>query len=554
MADTHTHDPAREPRDDSSRGPARSTIGHLARSTVLLMVAFGTAKAISLVQTFIIARKIGLDNRWDSFVTANRIPELLVIMIGGGALGYAFIPVFSGLLAKGKQDDAWHLSSHVINTIFSVTATVSLIAFVLAPWLVRGVVAPGFAPEQVAETVTLMRILLISTLIFSVSGIFQGILHSHNHFLLPALAPILQDVGLLFGIVFLLDRWGIYGVAWGAVLGASLHFLIQVPGLIHTRARWWPELGWRDPNLRRVIVLMIPRLLGLGVVSFNFLVANRIASRLGEGAVSAFDWGWKLMQIPQTLIGTAMGFVIFPTLAALSELGDEPGKRRAFSGAMRFVLVATIPSAVGLLLVGRTGIELLEGGAFDASATDAVFQALQFFSIGIILHSILEITARGFYADKDTVTPLIGAIIGAVLGVIVAVSLSPSLGVGALALANSTAIGTEVAILLVILYRRWHGLNGPVIMTTLTRSALASAAMAAVIVAVEMLLAALGFGQDTEAKLTLVVRLVLLIGAGGLTYVGVALLLGMTEIRHVFKMLVDRRRPEDEALPLPVEG
>ncbi|MBN2470408.1 MAG: murein biosynthesis integral membrane protein MurJ [Anaerolineae bacterium] len=550
MATAQTNDP----RGGSPDGPARSTIGHLARSTVLLMVAFGTAKAISLVQTFIIARKIGLDTRWDSFVTANRIPELLVIMIGGGALGYAFIPVFSGLLAKGKDVDAWHLSSHVINTIFSVTATLSLIAFALAPWLVEAVVAPGFGPEQVLETVILMRILLISTLIFSVSGIFQGILHSHNHFLLPALAPILQDIGLLFGIVFLLDRFGIYGVAWGAVIGASLHFLIQVPGLIRCRARWWPELGWRDPNLRQVIVLMIPRLLGLGVVSFNFLVANRIASRLGEGAVSAFDWGWKLMQIPQTLIGTAMGFVIFPTLAALSELGDEPGKRRAFSGAMRFVLVATIPSAVGLLLVGRPGIALLEGGAFDASATDAVFSALQFFSIGIILHSVLEITARGFYADKDTVTPLIAGIVGALFGLAVALGLSPSLGVGALALANSTAIGTEVAILLVILYRRWHGLNGPVVMSTLTRSALASAAMAVVIILVDAGLGAIGFGQAGDGKLALVVRLVLLIGAGGLTYVGVALLLGMNEIRHVFRMLVDRSRPEDDPAALLAEG
>ena len=546
MASTQTH--------EDNHSPARSSIGHLARSTVLLMMAFGTAKAISLVQTFIIARKIGLDNRWDSFITANRIPELLVIMIGGGALGYAFIPVFSGLLAKGEDEDAWKLASHVVNTIFTVTFTLSLIAFALAPWLVGSVLAPGFGPEQVTETVALMRIMLLSTIIFSISGIFQGILHSHNHFLLPALAPILQDLGLLFGIIFLLDRLGIYGVAWGAVLGASLHFLIQVPGLIHYRARWWPQLGWGDPNLRRVVILMIPRLLGLGVVSFNFLVANRIASRLGEGAVSAFDWGWKLMQIPQTLIGTAMGFVIFPTLAALSELGDEPGKRRAFSGAMRFILVATIPSAVGLLLVGRPGIALLEGGAFDASATDAVFSALQFFSIGIILHSVLEITARGFYADKDTMTPLLAAVTGAVLGVIVALTLTDSLGVGALALANSAAIGTEVAILLVILYRRWHGLNGPVIMTTLTRSALASAAMAAVIVLVEGLFASIGFGQDTEAKVLLVARIGVLVAAGGLTYIGVALLLGMTEIRQVVRMLLDRGQAVEDPAALPVEG
>lgn len=533
---------------------AHTTLGHLARSTVLLMIAFGAAKAISLLQTFIIARKIGLDTRWDSYITANRIPELLVVMIGGGALGYAFIPVFSGLLARRARVDAWKLASHVINTIFMVTATLSLFAFILAPWLVHTFLAPGFPPEQVEQAAALMRILLLSTLIFSVSGIFQGILHSHSHFLLPALAPILQDLGLLFGIVFLLDRFDIYGVAWGAVLGATLHFSIQLPGLIHYRARWWPELGWRDPNLRRVIVLMIPRLLGLGVVSFNFLVANNIASRLGEGAVSAFDWGWKLMQIPQTLIGTAMGFVIFPTLAALSELGDESGKRRAFAGALRFILVATIPSAVGLLLVGRPGIALLEGGAFDASATDMVYSALQFFAIGIILHSVLEITARGFYADKDTLTPLLAAVTGAVFGVLVALLLTPTLGVGALALANSAAIGVEVIILMIILRRRWHGLNGPVVLGTLTRSALASAAMAVLILALDTALAAAGFGQDAAEKLELVVRVVVVVAVGGATYVGAALLLGMHEIREAIGVLLRRGARDEQAAPVLLDS
>jgi len=540
--------------DAPANDAAHTTLGHLARSTVLLMIAFGAAKAISLLQTFIIAREIGLDTRWDSYITANRIPELLVVMIGGGALGYAFIPVFSGLLARQARVDAWKLASHVINTIFTVTAALSLVAFLLAPWLVHTFLAPGFGPEQVAQTAALMRILLISTLIFSVSGIFQGILHSHSHFLLPALAPVLQDLGLLFGIVFLLDRFDIYGVAWGAVLGAVLHFSIQLPGLIHYRARWWPELGWQNPNLRRVIVLMIPRLLGLGVVSFNFLVANNIASRLGEGAVSAFDWGWKLMQIPQTLIGSAMGFVIFPTLAALSELGDETGKRRAYAGALRFILVATIPSAVGLLLVGRPAIALLEGGAFDASATDMVFSALQFFSIGIILHSVLEVTARGFYADKDTLTPLLAAVTGAIIGVLTALLLTPALGVGALALANSAAIGVEVAILLVILRRRWHGLNGPVVLGALLRSALASVAMAAVILVLDGALAAAGFGQDTGNKLELVIRVAAVVVVGGLAYVIAALLLGMREIRDAIRILLRRGAREEEATPVLADG
>ena len=160
--------------------------------------------------------------------------------------------------------------------------------------------------------------------------------------------------------------------------------------MIRFRARWYPELGWRDPTLWRVIRLMLPRIVGLGVFSFNFIVMNNIASQLGTGSVSAMDWGWRLMQIPETLIGTAMGTVIFPALAALSALNDVEGKRTALSGALRFILIATIPSAVGLVLVGRPLISLLEGGAFDASASALVYSTLQFFLLGLIVHSMLE--------------------------------------------------------------------------------------------------------------------------------------------------------------------
>ena len=519
---------------------ARPSINSLARSTVLLMVMFAIAKAISLGQVVIIANVFGLGAEWDAYVTANRIPELLVLLIGGGALGYAFIPVFGGLLAREQTEQAWRLASHVMNTLFSLTALLSALAFLLAPWLVEHVVAPGFGGQQVMQTATLMRILLLSTLIFSVSGIFQGILHSHNHFLLPALAPILFDVGILFGVVALVRPLGVYGIAWGAVLGAALHFGIQVPGLVRYRMRWWPELGLRDPRLHQVIRLMIPRLLGLGVVSFNFLVANNVASRLGEGAVSAFDWGWRLMQIPETLLGSAMGFVIFPTLAALSELGDAGGKRRAMAGAMRFILVATVPAALGLVLLGRPLIGLLERGAFDASASELVYSTLQFFALGLVVHSALEIVARSFYADKDTITPLYAAAFAALLNVILAVTLSGWLGVGGLALANSLAVGVEVAVLLVILRRRWEGIGERSILLTLGRAARAGGALAASRVVAQGLVDRLGLGGG--GLLLSIIRLGLLVGLGVAVYAGAALLLGMSEIREVFRLLVQRGR------------
>jgi len=559
----------------------------MARNTILLMVAFGTAKAISLAQTFIIASVFGVGDEWDAFVTANRIPEQIVLLIGGGALSYAFIPVFSGFLAHGDRAGAWRLASAVINTVFTVTLALSALGFLFAPWLVEHVVAPGFSAEKVAQTVTLMRILLISTLIFSISGMFQGILHSHNHFLLPALAPILFDIGILFGVAFLIGPFGVYGIAWGAVLGAALHFSVQVPGLLHYRMRWWPRLGWHDPALRQVIALMIPRVAGLGVVTFNTLVFNNIASRMGSGAVSAFDWGYRLMNIPETLIGSAMGFVVFPTLAAFSALGDDERKRGAMSGALRFILIATIPAAVGLVLIGRPLISLLERGAFDAEDSALVYGALQFFALGIIFQSLHEVVARSFYADRDTLTPLWTSLVAAAANVLIVGGLylgyvndfdgtarqvfgdwgaryaagdySAALailahgttrlnqqvagvtGVGGLALSYSLTFLIELVLLLIILRRRWGGVDEQRLLSTAARAVAAAAIMGAAVLLGDAALGALGWHE--AGVIITALRVLGLAGVGAVTFVIAGVLLGLGEIRALPAMVLRRSSP-----------
>jgi len=569
---------------DAQYAPSTASTQSMARNTIILMVAFATAKAISLVQTFIIASVFGVGDEWDAFVTANRIPEQIVLLIGGGALSYAFIPVFSGFLARGDRDYAWRLASSVINTVFTVTLLLSVLGFVLAPWLVETIVAPGFDADKVDQTARLMRILLISTLVFSVSGIFQGILHSHNHFLLPALAPILFDVGILFGAAFLIGPFGVYGIAWGAVLGSLMHLGIQIPGLVHYRMRWAPRLGWRDPALRRVIVLMIPRVAGLGVLTFNTLVFNNVASRMGSGAVSAFDWGYRLMNIPETLIGSAMGFVIFPTLAAFSELGAGDSKRHAMSGAVRFILIATIPAAAGLILIGKPMISLLERGAFDAEDSVLVYGALRFFALGLIFQSIHEVIARSFYADKDTLTPLWISIIAAVANVVIvgglymayvyqfddtvraaltawgeqyasgdysaaqqalaaaSVKLNDLLagvtGVGGLALGYSATFLIELILLLVILRRRWYGIDERALGVTALRTVAATAVMAAAVLAADAVMGALGWHDAGTIRTAL--RVLGLAGVGAVAFTLAGIVAGLREIRALPGMVLRR--------------
>ena len=541
---------------DKLRSSHRQRNRRIARSTLTVMLAFAAAKLISLAQTLIIAGVFGVGSELDAYVAANRIPELIVILISGGALTHAFIPIFSGFLAKGDLEAAWTLSSNLISTIFALALVISIIVFLLAPWLVANLVAPGFSAETAQITVEMMRILLLSTIIFAISGIFSGILNSHQHFLLPALAPIMFDIGILAGVLFLLPRIGVHGIAYGAVLGAALHFSIQLPGLIRYRMRWRFELGLRNPQLWRVIRLMLPRIGGLGVFSLNFLVMNNIASRLGVGSVSALDWGWRLMQIPQTLLGTAMGIVIFPTLAALSELNDMSGKRDAMSGALRFILITSIPSAIGLIVLGRPVISLLERGAFDASASALVYSTLSMFTLGLIVHSALEVVARSFYADKDTLTPLYAALGGAAINFIAAILLSdvravdasvllnsiaetlPTVGikreignVSGLALANSLGVMFEVLSLLYILRRRWHGFHENALARALLKTLVASLCMAAAIVVIDALWIAAAPGSSLPFT---ILRLIVEGLVGLAVFAVVALLLKMQELAEIW--------------------
>lgn len=521
----------------------------IARSTIIVMIGFAISQALSIAQAVLIADVFGVGAQWDSFSIANRVPETIFSLIAGGALATALIPMFGGMLARNERDQSWRLASHVINTIFVVAVVVSAVAFIFAPWLVQNFVAPGFSdnPAQIAETVSLMRVLLVTTLIFCVSGTAMGILQSHNAFLAPAVAPILFDVGKLFGAAVLVGQFGVYGIAYGALIGAVLHLGVQIPALVRVGARWINGLGWNDPAVRRVFRLMLPRILDLGVFNFNMLMAGNLASRLGEGAVSAFNWGWSLMQIPETLIGTAMGLVIFPTIAAYSELNDSDGKRSAMSNALKFILIGTIPAAIGVVVIGRSAVSLLEGGAFDASATELVYIALRGFALGIILHSIIEVAARSFYADKDTTTPLLIASGGAVVNLGAALLLSGVLtsqpsaeGVAGLTWANTLGVLFEVVFLLYILRRRWGGIHENALVTTTAKTLIASVIMAVAILIFDGLWNAAGLGGRGRAITIVQVALDVIIGAG--VFVVAAYALRLQELRTLLAQLL-RRKP-----------
>jgi putative peptidoglycan lipid II flippase len=326
--------------------------------------------------------------------------------------------------------------------------------------------------------VSVMRIVLLSTLIFAVSAVQSGVLYGLKHFLLPALAPVLYPLGISAGALWLAPTMGIRGLAIGAVIGASLHLAIKIPGLIHYGFQWWPVLDLGSAAVRRVAVLMGPRILDLGVFHLTLLATTYLASLLSPGSISALEWGWDAMQIPETLIGTAFGLVAFPTMSDLGARNDVAGLRHTLGETLRAILALTLPAACALILLGRPALTLLyQRGAFDAAATQAVYVALRLFALGLVGHACLELAARAFFAQQDTITPLLVATGSAVINIGLAILLMRPMGHGGLALANSLAVSAEVVVLLLILRRRWGGVEGRETLNTLGRTVVATLLM-----------------------------------------------------------------------------
>ena len=500
----------------------------VARSATLVAFFLAADKVLGIVREAAVGHAFGASAALDAYIAAFEVPEGLNTIVTGAALTTSLIPVLTGIIARhDERQSLWRFTSSVTNWLLVIIGSASVVAAVFAhPIMVA--VAPGFAddPAQLALATRLMRLVLVQTVIFSLSTVLTATLEAHQHFLLPALSPLYYTLGRIFGVVVLAPSLGIFGLAWGGLAGAGLHLLIKLPWLVRHRARWTPTL--RHSDLPHLLRLMGPRMLGMAATYINFVLPTTFGSFLAPGAISAYEYGWKLMQLPETILGTALGIVVLPTLATIAAQGDREALRRTFSWALRLVLTLAIPAGVGLLLLGRPlAALLLQRGAFDAAATDRVYWALQFFALGLVGHAALEVVARLFYAQQDMWTPFWAALGGLAVNAGLGWLLLPTLAHGAIALSNSLGACLQVIILLAVARRRIGGIEGRALAATLARTLGGTVAMSAVVVGVRAVLPGLGttFGSLVAAA------------AGGATYLLAAVLLRSEEITSLPRLL-----------------
>ncbi|MBT3188281.1 MAG: murein biosynthesis integral membrane protein MurJ [Anaerolineae bacterium] len=452
----------------------------IARAAGTVMLAFAFGQIVGLLRRILVAQAFGAGAELDAFIAANRVSETLFNLVAGGALGSAFIPTFTGLLAKDENKSAWRLASAIANWVALVLSLLAALAAIFAPQIVRHALAPGFSanPEQFVLTVTLLRIQLASAFLFGLSGLVMGILNSHQVFLIPALTPSMYQLGMIFGVFVLAPQMGIRGLAWGVVIGALFHLVLQIPALLrlnrqdakNTEKKITPyilTLGFGDSNVFEVLRLMGPRLLGVAVVQLNFWVNTWLASKMPAGSVVGIEFGFALMLMAQVAIAQSIATAAMPTFSAQYALGKLDEVRNSLAATIRGVLLLSIPAAVGLIILRVPLITLLyQRGEFDAHSTELVAWALLWYAVGLVGHSVMEILARAFYALHDTKTPVlvgIGAMSLNVFFSIAFAALFRQIGWmphGGLALANSLATALETVLLMILMRKRLSGIDG----------------------------------------------------------------------------------------------
>jgi putative peptidoglycan lipid II flippase len=523
--------------------------GRVFRAAGLVASLALLSRALGLIREIVVRQYLGVTTlEATAFEVASRFPEAIFLIIAGGAIGSAFIPTFTAYFGREDEPGGWRLFSAVINlVVLSTTAVAALVMIFAAPFVTF------FYTESIAEdptllpmTVNLLRIMLLSPIIFGVSGIIMAALNARHHFLLPAVAPSVYNVGIIAGGVAGAMMGGgdplptAAGLAWGTVAGALGHLLVQLPGLRGQEARYSPILTLRDPGVQKVLQLMAPRVLGLSFSEINKFVILFLTDALIRGAYPALNAAFRILIVPQGILGQALGIAAFPTLATLAARSAHREMRGILSDSLRLILFLGLPATVLLMTLAEPYVTLLfQRGLFDAEATTLVAAALRFYAVGLIALTAIEVVARAFYALSDTLTPVLAGgvqiLVMWVLSLWFRDAVFPAMGwlpLGGLALGFSISNLLEVGVLLWLLRGRLGGLNGRSLLSGTLRMGAASLAMIVVIVA------ALARLPDSAVW----ARAMVGTAGGGLVYLLASWLLRVEELR-VFVDALRRRLP-----------
>lgn len=527
--------------DDSRGGPKPSRVEQAAG---VVIAATLLSRVLGQIRDIVIAHQLGAGVSADAYTAAFKVPDLFMYLLAGGALASTFIPVFKEHLQLNKHKTAWQIFSVVATVTALVAGLFVIIAEIWTPEFVR-LLNPGYDAATVALTVPLTRIVLPAQIFFMLGGLLMGTLNARGQFFLPALAPSIYNLGIIFGAAVLYPLGlGTAGLMWGALGGAFLgNFALQVVLVARTGARYRPSLAVLHPGAIKVWKMMLPVLLGVSLPNVDQIINSYFASELAHGSQAALQYAVRLMLIPIGIFAQAMGIAILPTMSGQAAAGQTKEFRATLSLALRTILFVTVPASALLCLLASPIITLLlQSGQFTAHDTFVTATALRFYSLGIFAWSAQAILTRGFYALQNTRTPVISGTIMTIVFIGMnwfVVHFTPW-GVGGLALATSIAAALHMAVMFVLLRRRLRGIQGGLLLISVSKTLCATAVLCGTVWVIRA--GVLTFlPMAGTAKLSALTLLVLA-GGGGLTaFLATARLLKMAEISSTVGLFRRRR-------------
>ncbi|MFH1585110.1 MAG: murein biosynthesis integral membrane protein MurJ [Patescibacteria group bacterium] len=370
------------------------------------------SRLLGLFRDRLLAGTFGAGEELDAYFAAFRVPDFLFSLFVLGGISAVFLPLFSAEREKGEKE-AWRFVNNLLHALILAIALLAGALAIFAPQLM-GLVAPGFSPEQKELAANLTRLMLLSPVLFGISAVFTGVLHYFNRFLAYAMAPVLYNLGIIFGLLFLAPILGIWGAALGVLGGAALHALIQIPAAVRSGFIWRPVLDWRDIAIRRALKLALPRTLGGAAYQVNLIIMTALASTLTSGSIAVFMLADNLQSAPVGLVGIPLALASFPVLSRSFAKGEKGEFRKALLSALRKIIWLVLPASVLLCLLREPIVRILyHTGAFEAGDAQLASMVLGMFTLGILFQALIPLLSRAFFALQDTKTPtLIG--VGAV--------------------------------------------------------------------------------------------------------------------------------------------
>jgi putative peptidoglycan lipid II flippase len=531
-------DPGEEPSAEPAPG---NQAGRIGRSTAFFSIATGASRIVGLVREVVAAGYYGVSGPMSAFTIAFQVPNLIRALFADAALQPAFVPVFSDLIGRKHYREAFRLASTLMLLITMVLGAITALFVVFAP-IVMPLFAPGFKPELVDLTVSLSRVLFPILIMLGVSGVVVGILNSYDRFGAFAISPLFWNLTIIVVLVVLEPRFHgqnkIYAYAIGILIGTFVQLMIPVWDLRHTPFHFTFSLDWRHPGVKRVLLLMLPVTISLGLINFNQVINSFFGSLVSEHAPAAIEKAFRIYQLPQGIFSVAIATVLFPTLARFANRGEMDNLRATMANGMRQILFVLVPAAAAVLALSDPMIRLIyQHGHFGPGQTAVVATALFWFAFSLPTNGLYLLQTRTFFSLQRPWLATQLAVIDLVVSAVAALVLYKPFGVGGVV--AGTGIGTSTAVVAqaVILRREFGGLELDRLFGTTARILVASAALAGVgWVVWDLLDQALGRGLTAQ-----IVSLSAGLGAGGLAYLAVARALRIAELEQILR-LVRRRR------------